>query len=204
MHQWWAESYISSRGLEENYCRNPDGSEAPWCFTSVPAMRTALCLQIKRCADDIEAEGISLLLHFNMNPANRLLLALMNKDDLTMHRLYEYSYEDVQGCNINVMKTPPARAPNPWNIWRVARNCFFFSFSLFEHLTIDEDRIISPPMQIYLKKKKKNSKETILDAYIILLWNKTTKLFLKKPKLLGAGLLFTLVFSSLSTDLQWD
>lgn len=203
MHQWWAESYISSRGLEENYCRNPDGSEAPWCFTSVPAMRTALCLQIKRCADDIEAEGISLLLHFNMNPANRLLLALMNKDDLTMHRLYEYSYEDVQGCNINVMKTPPARAPNPWNIWRVARNCFFFSFSLFEHLTIDEDRIISPPMQIYFKKKT-NSKETILDAYIILLWNKTTKLFLKKPKLLGAGLLFTLVFSSLSTDLQWD
>lgn len=203
MHQWWAESYISSRGLEENYCRNPDGSEAPWCFTSVPTMRTALCLQIKRCADDIEAEGISLLLHFNMNPANRLLLALMNKDDLTMHRLYEYSYEDVQGCNINVMKTPPARAPNPWNIWRVARNCFFFSFSLFEHLTIDEDRIISPPMQIYFKKKK-NSKETILDAYIILLWNKTTKLFLKKPKLLGAGLLFTLVFSSLSTDLQWD
>lgn len=203
MHQWWAESYISSRGLEENYCRNPDGSEAPWCFTSVPAMRTALCLQIKRCADDIEAEGISLLLHFNMNPANRLLLALMNKDDLTMHRLYEYSYEDVQGCNINVMKTPPARAPNPWNIWRVARNCFFFSFSLFEHLTIDEDRIISPPMQIYFKKNK-NSKETILDAYIILLWNKTTKLFLKKPKLLGAGLLFTLVFSSLSTDLQWD
>lgn len=77
----------------------------------------------------------------------------------------------------------------------------FFSFSLFEHLTIDEDRIISPPMQIYLKKKK-NSKETILDAYIILLWNKTTKLFLKKPKLLGAGLLFTLVFSSLSTDSQ--
>ena len=48
---------MSSRGLEENYCRNPDGSEAPWCFTSVPEMRTALCLQIKRCADDIEAEG---------------------------------------------------------------------------------------------------------------------------------------------------
>lgn len=49
--------HISPRGLEENYCRNPDGSEAPWCFTSVPEMRTALCLQIKRCADDIEAEG---------------------------------------------------------------------------------------------------------------------------------------------------
>uniref|UniRef100_A0A672SBZ6 Hepatocyte growth factor-like protein n=1 Tax=Sinocyclocheilus grahami TaxID=75366 RepID=A0A672SBZ6_SINGR len=44
------------KGLEENYCRNPDGSEAPWCFTSLSEMRTALCLQIKRCADDIEAE----------------------------------------------------------------------------------------------------------------------------------------------------
>ncbi|MBN3313794.1 HGFL protein, partial [Atractosteus spatula] len=47
-----------AQGLEENYCRNPDGSEAPWCFTSVPEMRTAFCLQIKRCADDIEAEGL--------------------------------------------------------------------------------------------------------------------------------------------------
>ncbi|XP_066553640.1 hepatocyte growth factor-like protein [Amia ocellicauda] len=44
------------KGLEENYCRNPDGSEAPWCFASVPEMRTAFCLQIKRCADDVEAE----------------------------------------------------------------------------------------------------------------------------------------------------
>lgn len=51
--------YLSCiRGLEENYCRNPDGSEAPWCFTSRAEMRTALCLQIKRCADDIEAEGV--------------------------------------------------------------------------------------------------------------------------------------------------
>lgn len=50
-------THVWCRGLEENYCRNPDGSEAPWCFTSVPEMRTALCLQIKRCADDIEAEG---------------------------------------------------------------------------------------------------------------------------------------------------
>uniref|UniRef100_A0A4W5PVE3 Macrophage stimulating 1 n=1 Tax=Hucho hucho TaxID=62062 RepID=A0A4W5PVE3_9TELE len=52
----WNTVHVRSRGLEENYCRNPDGSEAPWCFTSVPEMRTALCLHIKRCADDIEAE----------------------------------------------------------------------------------------------------------------------------------------------------
>ncbi|XP_036388835.1 hepatocyte growth factor-like protein [Megalops cyprinoides] len=54
-HPFFPQTY-ECKGLEENYCRNPDGSEAPWCFTSVPEMRTALCLQIKRCADDIEAE----------------------------------------------------------------------------------------------------------------------------------------------------
>ncbi|KAG9327988.1 hypothetical protein JZ751_017008, partial [Albula glossodonta] len=54
-HPFYPKTY-ECKGLEENYCRNPDGSEAPWCFTSVPEMRTALCLQIKRCADDIEAE----------------------------------------------------------------------------------------------------------------------------------------------------
>uniref|UniRef100_A0A8B9HK76 Macrophage stimulating 1 n=1 Tax=Astyanax mexicanus TaxID=7994 RepID=A0A8B9HK76_ASTMX len=54
-HPFYPHTY-ECKGLEENYCRNPDGSEAPWCFTSLPEMRTALCLQIKRCADDIEAE----------------------------------------------------------------------------------------------------------------------------------------------------
>ncbi|XP_006631118.3 hepatocyte growth factor-like protein [Lepisosteus oculatus] len=54
-HPFYPQAY-ECKGLEENYCRNPDGSEAPWCFTSVPEMRTAFCLQIKRCADDIEAE----------------------------------------------------------------------------------------------------------------------------------------------------
>ncbi|KAJ3602483.1 hypothetical protein NHX12_030237 [Muraenolepis orangiensis] len=54
-HPFYPNTY-ECKGLEENYCRNPDGSEAPWCFTSVPTMRTALCLQIRRCADDIEAE----------------------------------------------------------------------------------------------------------------------------------------------------
>lgn len=45
------------RDLRENFCRNPDGSEAPWCFTSRPGMRMAFCYQIRRCADDVRAEG---------------------------------------------------------------------------------------------------------------------------------------------------
>ncbi|GCC38651.1 hypothetical protein chiPu_0017166 [Chiloscyllium punctatum] len=46
----------SSQGLEENYCRNPDGSEAPWCFTKDRGVRTAFCFQLERCNDDIEPE----------------------------------------------------------------------------------------------------------------------------------------------------
>ncbi|XP_067855110.1 hepatocyte growth factor-like protein [Heptranchias perlo] len=54
-HEFTPENY-QCKGLQENYCRNPDGSEAPWCFTSDPRVRTAFCLQLKRCEDDIEPE----------------------------------------------------------------------------------------------------------------------------------------------------
>ncbi|XP_063296779.1 hepatocyte growth factor-like protein isoform X1 [Pelobates fuscus] len=52
-HRFTPEKY-PCKGLDENYCRNPDGSEAPWCFTTNPNMRIAYCFQIKRCPDDEE------------------------------------------------------------------------------------------------------------------------------------------------------
>lgn len=45
------------RDLRENYCRNPDGSEAPWCFTSRPGLRVAFCYQIPRCTEEVVPEG---------------------------------------------------------------------------------------------------------------------------------------------------
>ncbi|OXB56190.1 hypothetical protein ASZ78_016969 [Callipepla squamata] len=44
------------KDLQENYCRNPDGSEAPWCFTTRPGMRVAFCFHIRRCDDELEAQ----------------------------------------------------------------------------------------------------------------------------------------------------
>ncbi|XP_053891351.1 hepatocyte growth factor-like protein isoform X8 [Malaclemys terrapin pileata] len=55
-HHFRPEAY-ECKDLRENYCRNPDGSEAPWCFTSLPSMRVAFCFQIKRCTDEVEVEG---------------------------------------------------------------------------------------------------------------------------------------------------
>ncbi|XP_043835075.1 hepatocyte growth factor-like protein isoform X1 [Dromiciops gliroides] len=52
-HHFLPDNY-ECKDLRENFCRNPDGSEAPWCFTSRPGMRVAFCFQIKRCTDDIK------------------------------------------------------------------------------------------------------------------------------------------------------
>ncbi|XP_039648438.1 hepatocyte growth factor a isoform X1 [Perca fluviatilis] len=41
------------RDLSENYCRNPDGADYPWCFTTDPNQRIANCTNIPRC--DAEA-----------------------------------------------------------------------------------------------------------------------------------------------------
>ncbi|XP_040102886.1 hepatocyte growth factor-like protein isoform X1 [Oryx dammah] len=54
-HRFAPEKY-ACKDLRENFCRNPDGSEAPWCFTSRPGMRMAFCYQIRRCTDDVRPE----------------------------------------------------------------------------------------------------------------------------------------------------
>ncbi|XP_053147122.1 hepatocyte growth factor-like protein isoform X2 [Hemicordylus capensis] len=54
-HHFLPEKY-ECKDLRENYCRNPDGSEAPWCFTTMPHVRVAFCFQIKRCTDDVAVE----------------------------------------------------------------------------------------------------------------------------------------------------
>ncbi|XP_019627216.1 PREDICTED: uncharacterized protein LOC109472084 [Branchiostoma belcheri] len=38
-----------SSGLEENYCRNPDGEPGVWCFTENPSVRFELC-EVPACA----------------------------------------------------------------------------------------------------------------------------------------------------------
>uniref|UniRef100_A0AAR2L212 Hepatopoietin-A n=1 Tax=Pygocentrus nattereri TaxID=42514 RepID=A0AAR2L212_PYGNA len=37
------------KDLRENYCRNPDGRHAPWCFTTDPNIPWAFCMDIPRC-----------------------------------------------------------------------------------------------------------------------------------------------------------
>ncbi|KAK1887745.1 Hepatocyte growth factor [Dissostichus eleginoides] len=37
------------KDLRENYCRNPDGREFPWCFTTDPRVHTMFCTNIPQC-----------------------------------------------------------------------------------------------------------------------------------------------------------
>ncbi|XP_030914071.1 hepatocyte growth factor-like protein isoform X3 [Geospiza fortis] len=54
-HHFVPEKY-PCKDLQENYCRNPDGSEAPWCFTSRSTVRIAFCFHIRRCPDEQDAQ----------------------------------------------------------------------------------------------------------------------------------------------------
>ncbi|XP_068595517.1 hepatocyte growth factor [Brachionichthys hirsutus] len=47
-HTFPPEAYTCN-DLRENYCRNPDGQEFPWCFTTDPRVRTMLCTNIPQC-----------------------------------------------------------------------------------------------------------------------------------------------------------
>ncbi|XP_071669165.1 hepatocyte growth factor-like protein isoform X5 [Patagioenas fasciata] len=54
-HHFVPEKY-PCKDLQENYCRNPDGSEAPWCFTAHPTIRIAFCFHIRRCSDELSTQ----------------------------------------------------------------------------------------------------------------------------------------------------
>ncbi|XP_076153606.1 hepatocyte growth factor a [Alosa pseudoharengus] len=50
-HNYTSQNY-KCKDLRENFCRNPDGDENPWCFTTDASVRRALCTNIPRCEFD--------------------------------------------------------------------------------------------------------------------------------------------------------
>ncbi|XP_066271558.1 uncharacterized protein [Branchiostoma lanceolatum] len=57
--QFWTSQYphthnhtpqaYPSAGLEQNYCRNPDGKDRPWCYTNNPLIRWMYCEDVFAC-----------------------------------------------------------------------------------------------------------------------------------------------------------
>ncbi|KAG8012600.1 Hepatocyte growth factor [Nibea albiflora] len=55
-HTFIPEAY-PCKDLRENYCRNPDGQELPWCFTTDPRVRTMFCTNIPQCGTQNRLSG---------------------------------------------------------------------------------------------------------------------------------------------------
>ncbi|KAL4617936.1 hepatocyte growth factor-like [Arapaima gigas] len=50
-HSYSPQNY-KCKDLRENYCRNPNGADLPWCFTTDPNVRWAFCTNIPRCGTE--------------------------------------------------------------------------------------------------------------------------------------------------------
>uniref|UniRef100_A0A8C9TNP9 Hepatocyte growth factor n=1 Tax=Scleropages formosus TaxID=113540 RepID=A0A8C9TNP9_SCLFO len=50
-HSYSPQNY-KCKDLRENFCRNPNGADLPWCFTMDPNVRWAFCTNIPRCGTE--------------------------------------------------------------------------------------------------------------------------------------------------------
>lgn len=111
-HRFNPEKY-PCKGLEENYCRNPDDSEAPWCFTTNPNIRVAYCYQIKRCPEDVTDAGCY---HGNgetyNGPASRTRKGLPCRNWSEKAKDIQFSFGET--LQENYCRNPDGDSHGPW------------------------------------------------------------------------------------------
>ncbi|MGH0163076.1 UNVERIFIED_CONTAM: hypothetical protein FKN15_044135 [Acipenser sinensis] len=55
--QWTSSSPHNPKGLEKNYCRNPDNERMPWCYTTDPSTRWEYC-KVPSCGAQSQTEPV--------------------------------------------------------------------------------------------------------------------------------------------------
>eukprot|EP00069_Balaena_mysticetus_P022268 bmy_14162T0 len=118
---------LALRDLRENYCRNPDGAESPWCFTSDPNIRVGYCSQIPKCdvSSGQENTGVKSKMYQRAVPIYRLAQLLSSVRNylknllpnsqrvccLCRHIFWE---PDASKLNKNYCRNPDDDAHGPW------------------------------------------------------------------------------------------
>ncbi|KAM4874291.1 hepatocyte growth factor isoform 1-T1 [Thomomys bottae] len=105
------------KDLRENYCRNPDGAESPWCFTTDPNIRLGYCSQIPKCdvssgQDCYRGNGKNYM--GSLSKTRSGLTCSMwdkNMEDLHRHIFWE---PDASKLNKNYCRNPDDDAHGPW------------------------------------------------------------------------------------------
>ncbi|KAM7336973.1 hypothetical protein ACRRTK_003092 [Alexandromys fortis] len=143
------------RDLRENFCRNPDGSEAPWCFTSRPGLRVAFCYQIPRCTEEVMPEGC----YHGSGEQYRGLVNKTRKGVQCQHWSAETPHKPQftptsapqAGLEANFCRNPDGDSHGPW--------CYTLDpATLFDYCALqrcDDDQppsILDPPDQVQFDK----------------------------------------------------
>ncbi|XP_005347942.2 hepatocyte growth factor-like protein isoform X2 [Microtus ochrogaster] len=153
-HRFVPEKY-ACKDLRENFCRNPDGSEAPWCFTSRPGLRVAFCYQIPRCTEEVVPEGC----YHGSGEQYRGLVNKTRKGVQCQHWSAETPHKPQftptsapqAGLEANFCRNPDGDSHGPW--------CYTLDpATLFDYCALqrcDDDQppsILDPPDQVQFDK----------------------------------------------------
>ncbi|XP_039209378.1 hepatocyte growth factor isoform X6 [Crotalus tigris] len=117
-HNFTRENF-KCKDLRENYCRNPDGAEVPWCFTTNPNIRIGDCSQIPKCNTSTEKDcfrGNGTNYMGNLAQTRFGLTCSMwdkNIQDLRRH-LPIYKDLDIGKVKKNYCRNPDDDAHGPW------------------------------------------------------------------------------------------
>ncbi|XP_050181428.1 hepatocyte growth factor isoform X1 [Myiozetetes cayanensis] len=107
------------KDLRENYCRNPDGSESPWCFTTDPNIRIGYCSQIPKCdvsneQDCYRGNGKSYMGNLSKTRFGLTCSAWdKNIEDLRRH-IQIFREPDVSKLKKNYCRNPDDDFHGPW------------------------------------------------------------------------------------------
>ncbi|XP_073475668.1 hepatocyte growth factor isoform X3 [Aquarana catesbeiana] len=115
-HNVTPENY-KCKDLRENYCRNPDGSESLWCFTTDPNIRIGHCSQIPKCDTSTHQEcyyGNGITYRGTISRTRSRLQCTMWEKNMGDVRRHTFKEPDISMLEKNYCRNPDNDAHGPW------------------------------------------------------------------------------------------